>query len=331
MMIDYAYLTTLPSLARVRKNARQWDFFCWLLSQADEKGYAEVSVREYAAMKGIAHSTIQGWLISANFRPIIESTKMGKYTLVYFCKYASYVQKDGQSSAKVRPILGQSSANERPLAEKTEEKFPPAPPLKEENVRSEVATLQKKEKKAAGATFVPVESFEKRREHFWKDCEHCWHLHKDWPLEAVKSFYFFWSQPTQDGIYMKFELEQTFGLPHRMRSYFKHGHWLDAVGAAKLEAIKARGGNKAKTPTTAEIKRKEAELEAEKQEHERRARERIQQAMNSRSHEEAMLDPQYWLAMDVNNPDTLYRAQRDPRHLEAYKKAVEIAKRKENK
>ena len=71
-MIDYAYLTTLPSLARVRKNARQWDFFCWLLSQADEDGYAEVSVREYAAMNGIARTTIQSWLFSATFRPLLQ-------------------------------------------------------------------------------------------------------------------------------------------------------------------------------------------------------------------------------------------------------------------
>ncbi len=137
----------------------------------------------------------------------------------------------------------------------------------------------------------------------------------------------FWTEIMQDGIHMKFEVQNSWGTGYRMKWYIKRGHWLDAMQQAKLEAVTARGGNKAKTPTTAEIKRREAELEAEKQEHERRAREQIQQAMNSRSHEEAMLDPQYWLAMDVNNPDTLYRAQRDPRHLEAYKIAVEIAKK----
>jgi hypothetical protein len=329
-MIDYAYLTTLSSLARVRKNARQWDFFCWLLSQADEKGYAEVSVNEYALSHGIAESTVRHWLISRNFRELIEAISHKQRTIVYFCKYESYVNSEIVSSRISRETFANLSRNSRECSQDLKEKFPPAPPIKENYVKGKDASL-KQQQQAAGATFVPTEPFEVRRARFIDRCREVQRHHPEYTDEAVKSFIMFWTEIMQDGIHMKFEVQSSWGTGYRMKWYIKRGHWLDAMQQAKLEAVTARGGNKAKTPTTAEIKRKEAELEAEKQEHERRARERIQQAMNSRSHEEAMLDPQYWLAMDVNNPDTLYRAQRDPRHLEAYKKAVEIAKRKENK
>ena len=126
-MIDYAYLTTLSSLARVRKNARQWDFFCWLLSQADEDGYAEVSVREYAAMKGLPRTTVKDWLFSSTFRPLLEATKLGGRTLVFFCDYASYVNSEKKSSSISRPNFVHFSSTSAKVDEKTEEKFPPAP------------------------------------------------------------------------------------------------------------------------------------------------------------------------------------------------------------
>ena len=228
---------------------------------------------------------------------------------------------------KIRPLSVHFPSTSHKVDENTKEKFPPAPPIKENYVSGKDASLKQQQQQAAGATFVPMEPFEVRRARFIDRCREVQSHHSEYSDEAVKSFIMFWTEIMQDGIHMKFEVQSSWGTGYRMKWYIKRGHWLDAMQQAKLEAVKARGGNKAKTPTTAEIKRKEAELEAEKQEHERRARERIQQAMNSRSHEDAMLDPQYWLAMDVNNPDTLYRAQRDPRHLEAYKKAVEIAKK----
>ena len=89
-MIDYAHITTLPSLARIRKDPRQWDFFCWLLNQADEDGYAEVSVNEFAKLKHVPRTSVVYWLNSSTFRQLVEATKMGCRTLVFFCDYASY-------------------------------------------------------------------------------------------------------------------------------------------------------------------------------------------------------------------------------------------------
>ena len=83
-MIDTAYLSTLPSLARIRKNPRQWNFFCWMLSQAKEDGYAEVSVLEYSKAYGVAESTARGWLNSRMFRELIEAISEHNRTIVYF-------------------------------------------------------------------------------------------------------------------------------------------------------------------------------------------------------------------------------------------------------
>ena len=90
---------------------------------------------------------------------------------------------------------------------------------------------------------------------------------------------------------MKFELEKTFGIRFRMERYLKQGHWLDAMAKAKLDAVRNSRGGRGKTPTTEEIRRKEAALEEEKREHDRLNAQRIAAAANSRSREDAMCDP----------------------------------------
>ena len=130
---------------------------------------------------------------------------------------------------------------------------------------------------------------------------------------------------------MKFELEKTFGIRFRMERYLKQGHWLDAMAKAKLDAVQNRGGGRGRKPTTEEIRRKEAALEEEKREHDRLNAQRIAAAANSRSREDAMCDPRYWLAMGVENRDSYLRAKRDPRYLAAFNEAVEIAKKNAEK
>ena len=330
-MIDTAYLSTLPSLARIRKNPRQWNFFCWLLSQAKEDGYAEVNVREFSDMHQIPNSTVHSWLNSHTFRTLIETTRYNVRTLVYFSDYAIYMQKGKAKFAQCSHNTPESSHNVRTIVRDLEEKFPPAPPIKEEYVNGEVASLQEKEKKAAGATFHSDLSFDERRMEFWRECQAVMRKHPEYPQEGVKSFFLFWTEIMADGEHMKFEVQNSWGTGWRMWSYLDHGHWLTAMKKAKLDAVRARGGGRGKTPTTEEIRRKEAALEEEKREHDRLNAQRIAAAANSRSREDAMCDPRYWLAMGVENRDTYLRAKRDPRYLAAFNEAVEIAKKNAEK
>ena len=330
-MIDTAYLSTLPSLARIRKNPRQWNFFCWLLSQAKEDGYAEVSVCDYAKTHGMNESTVRSWLISRNFRGIIESISHNSRTIVFFCEFDSYATIPTENSLEFRGNFAESSRKVRGNPRDLEEKFPPAPPIKEEYVNGEVASLQEKEKKAAGATFHSDLSFDERRMEFWRECQAVMRKHPEYPLEGVKSFFLFWTEIMADGKHMKFEVQNSWGTGWRLWWYLDRGNWLTAMKKAKLDAVRARGGGRGKTPTTEEIRRKEAALEEEKREHDRLNAQRIAAAANSRSREDAMCDPRYWLAMGVENRDTYLRAKRDPRYLAAFNEAVEIAKKNAEK
>ena len=351
-MIDYAHITTLPSLAKIRKNPRQWDFFCWLLNQADEDGYAEVSVREFAASTGIAKSTLQSWLISATFRPLLEVTKYSGRTLVFFCNYASYTNNAGNNITESRPLFGHFSATVRPSGRNLKEKFPPAPPIKENNVGCKVATLQEQQQQAAGANFSSsaleevatpkpqpqprtAKQVEDARSRFWAQCCDVHNHHRDWPAEAVKSFFLFWTQWNQQEKKFKFELEDSWGTGYRMQWYIKRGHWLDQVQEAKLEQVKNGGGRssgvgrKSGTPTTAEIKQKELALAIEQEEHDRRAQAAITMMQNAKSHEDAKSDYRYWEGLGLDNPATLAMAQEKPEWLAAYNLAVQ--KRNEKK
>ena len=144
----------------------------------------------------------------------------------------------------------------------------------------------------------------------------------------LRSFFLFWTEPTLDGQLMKFELEKTFGIRMRMERYIIQGHWLTTMAKAKLDAVRNRGVSKTTPHTTADIRRKEAALEAEKKEHDRQSLANTASTLNCTNHTDALLDPQYWLACNVDDPFTRLQAQQDPRHLEAFNKACEIAKKK---
>ena len=351
-MIDYAHITTLPSLAKIRKNPRQWDFFCWMLNQADEDGYAEVSVREYAALKKLPNSTVNGWLKSDTFRTLIEVTKYKNGTLVFFCDYASYVSVSGHNSDTIRTKVGHNSDTFRPSVRNLKEKeFSPHTPFidKENNVGCKVATLQQQQQQAAGANFsssaldevatpkpqMPprtAKQVEEARGRFWAQCCDVHSHHRDWPAEAVKSFFLFWTQWNPEQKKFKFEMEETWGTGYRMKWYIKRGHWLDEVQQAKLEQVKNGGGGrgrKSNTPTTAEIKQKEIALAIEQEEHDRRAEAAITMMANAKSHEDAKADHRYWEGLGLDNPATLAMAQEKPEWLAAYNLALQ--KRDEKK
>jgi hypothetical protein len=176
---------------------------------------------------------------------------------------------------------------------------------------------------------------EDARGRFWAQCCDVHSHHRDWPAEAVKSFFLFWTQWNQQEQKFKFELEDSWGTGYRMQWYIKRGHWLDQVQEAKLEQVKNGGGRMGgggkmnNTPTTAEIKQKELALRIEQEEHDRRAQAAITMMQNAKSHEDAKSDYRYWEGLGLDNPATLAMAQENPEWLAAYNLAVQ--KRDEKK
>ena len=116
--------------------------------------------------------------------------------------------------------------------------------------------MVKKEKPASPKIFSLSEPIEKRRDRFWADICHSHALHREWPVEGVKSFFLFWTQPSKDGQRMLFEEEAHFGITYRMRSYLKYGQWLTDLHDAKLQLIKSK-------QAASELERKRAKAAAE--------------------------------------------------------------------
>ena len=329
-----------PSIVLLHKKAlsswvfadpRRWHLFCYLLMRADEKGYVEVSIRDYCKQYGQERSYVSRLLKMMEDEGICESIVSQKRTIIFLCNYARY----NGSGNKSEPIMSQNVANNVNISANTErKKSSPHTPFKEEkeNVGTEVATLQKKEKKAAdakislspdvaaaavtptaapppvpvaaavaptaaavtptaaqppvpaaaavtpiaaavvptaapppvpavaAAVVVPAGTLDERRKRFWADCCHCHALHREWPAEAVKSFFLFWTQLTQGGQLFKFEAETSWGISHRMASYIRQGRWLDEVAAAKLERIRnGGGGSRRGKPAVSELERRRYE------------------------------------------------------------------------
>ena len=188
----------------------------------------------------------------------------------------------------MRSISGQSEVNHVGISGNTErKKSSPHTPFKEEkeNVGTEVATLQQQQQQAAGAEIslspdssasekspaaavtpagtaavIPAGTLDERRQRFWADCCHCHARHREWPAEAVKSFFLYWTQLTQDGQRFKFETEAVWGIGHRMKWYIVHGRWLDTAQAAKLERIRnGGGGSRRGKPAVSELERRRYE------------------------------------------------------------------------
>jgi len=241
---------------------RRWHLFCYLLLRADEKGYAEVSVRDYCRQYGQERSFVQRLLKNMEDEGICESIVSQKRTIIFLCNYARYNGSETESE----PIMSQNAANNVNISADTErKKGSPHTPFKEEkeNATTEVATLQKKEKEAAGAEIslsVEQAPLEERRQRFWADCCHCHARHPEWPGEAVKSFFLYWTQLTQDGRRFKFETEAAWGIGHRMKWYIVHGRWLDTAQEAKLERIRGGGGGRGRgAASTSELERRRAQ------------------------------------------------------------------------
>ena len=258
-MIDLRpdFYNRIPSW--VKEDPRRLHLFLYLLDKIDEDGYVEFNAREYARLNNLTRATVRNILANLEKRAQIETICDHKATIVFICKYECYIMPTTQLQPNNDPITAQYEQEQK---DKKETKVPPCTPFKEkkekkENVAGVVASLQeKKEKPASPKIFSLSEPIEKRRERFWADICHSHALHRDWPVEGVKSFFLFWTQPSKDGQRMLFEEEAHFGITYRMKSYLRYGQWLTDLHEAKLQLIKAK-------QSSSELERKRAKAAAE--------------------------------------------------------------------
>ena len=243
----------------VGEDPRRLKLFLHLLSKMDEEGYVEISVRDFAKQLNMSREVASRILRNLEEHTIIEQISHQKRTIIFICKSERYIMSQHQYDTNMTPIQHQLPALQK---DKKETKVPPCTPFKEkkekkENVAGVVASLQeKKEKPASPKNFSLSEPIEKRRERFWADICHSHALHREWPVEGVKSFFLFWTQPSKDGQRMLFEEEAHFGITYRMRSYLKYGQWLTDLHDAKLQLIKSK-------QAASELERKRAKAAAE--------------------------------------------------------------------
>ena len=86
---------------------RRWYLFCYLLLRADEKGYAEVSVRDYCKQYGLEYSSVRRLLLKMEDEGICESIVNQKRTIIFLCNYARYNGFETESES----IMNSSFAN----------------------------------------------------------------------------------------------------------------------------------------------------------------------------------------------------------------------------
>ena len=283
--------------AWVKKDPRRLQLFMQLLNEAEQDGYAEFSVRGYAQAVGITHSAARSLMCGFESRHIIETINNTQTTLVFICDSGLYIE----STAHQQHTNSTPTAHSNEIQKEKQEKKPsPHTPYKEEkekkeNAEKEVTTFQKKEEKPRRGNFeavkkesavspgLPAESLDVRRQRFWADCRHCAARHADWPAEAVRSFFLFWSELNQAQTLMKFELEPTWGISHRMASYVQHGRWLTELAAARLSRVRG-----VKPKTEQDRQREQQARSIFEEEHNERERQWQERQRKKVTREEAM-------------------------------------------
>ena len=280
----------------VFENPLRWHFFFFLLSKADKKGWVDLSINHYCKIYDVSRKTILNILQKMEERSLIAQKGHNKGTWIYICDIKRYIGLGNTQGT----TTGQQRDNQ-PIQQKEEQEKKPSPqtPYKEENEKKEVAALPKKEKKpqaenssSVSATLsedgskpsVSEVSTDERRNRFWADCVHCAGHHPEWPKEAVRSFFLFWTQTVPDGRFA-FEAEPKWGISYRMASYITQGHWLDKMAEARLQRV---SGGKVVSKERAEYMAKNRALyeKAKAEEHDRMELQRQQARQNAITPEE---------------------------------------------
>ena len=284
-MREYVHLHRKALASWVFEDPRRWHLFSFLLMKADERGRVEVSVNDYAKKYGIDRSWLRRCINEMIDRNIIDQQTTNKRTIITICKYGDYntftieacAKSDQQTDNKARI---QEEEKEEMTKERTKERSKEEKEEEECKERGRFA-LRKEERTVR---FISNSSLEERRSRFWEEIKTYVNArHPEYPREAVHSFYLFWTQTVQipNGFggattIFAFEDERRWSLAHRLKSYIKHGDWLNQMREARLNSAR---GLKAKNKQQLDIEeRQRLAREIDRQEAAERERERDERA-----------------------------------------------------
>ncbi len=254
----------------------------YLLLNADEHGRAEVNLNDYAAKVNVPRSSIQ-YLIETMKRKGILSQEVRKEsakqpTTLNICKYVYYDDCENDNPQEIR----KESVNVKEKEKREGLSSPCTPFLQEKDKEREDLGLTRKKEPCGNFSL----SLEERRSRFWEKIKEYAKLHPEYPVEAVKGFYLYWTQEVvqqrEDGsqlTLLAFEAERKFGLPYRLSSFVKHGSWLKQVRDNRLARA---SGKKPKSAAQEDLEKrqKQARLieESERAERERKRDEQAEKA-----------------------------------------------------
>ena len=226
----------------VFQEPRRWHLFTYLLMRADEQGRAELSVNAYARSFGIDRSWLRRTLAEMADRHIIDQQTTNRTTIVTICKYATYnptatpPDLAGDQPATIAAVF-QEEREEETTKESSKERS------KEEEKEEESGrgTFSKKKSKKKYEElclfFERMGTIDVRRQRFRDEVGR----YSSWiPQHFRDSFFDNWAEATPDNRLMKFELEPTFGVGARLRSWMKHGKKLEDEHQARLARAQGR-------------------------------------------------------------------------------------------
>ena len=284
-MREYVHLHRKALASWVFEDPRRWHLFSFLLMKADERGRVEVSVNSYCSTYHLPRTTVLRLIEEMESRGILGQKTDNKRTIVTLCKYEVY----NTSTATMWTTNGQQTDNKARIQEEEKEEM-----TKERTKERSKEEKEEEECKERGrfalrkeertVRFISNSSLEERRSRFWEEIKTYVNArHPEYPREAVHSFYLFWTQTVQipNGFggattLFAFEDERRWSLAHRLKSYIKHGDWLNQMREARLNSAR---GLKAKNKQQLDIEeRQRLAREIDRQEAAERERERDERA-----------------------------------------------------
>ena len=284
-MREYVHLHRKIVASWVFEDPRRLQLFIYLLAKADERGVVRLSVNECAKRLDINRNSLRTILRQMEDEGVVHQQPTNKNTIVTLCKYAYYNtpitnnpptnHQQTTNKARIQEEEKEEMTKERTKERSKEEK-------EEEECKERGRFALRKEERTV--RFISNSSLEERRSRFWEEIKTYVNArHPEYPREAVHSFYLFWTQTVQipNGFggattIFAFEDERRWSLAHRLKSYIKHGDWLNQMREARLNSAR---GLKAKNKQQLDIEeRQRLAREIDRQEAAERERERDERA-----------------------------------------------------
>ena len=257
MATDYVHLHKKALSSWVFNDPRRWHFFSYLMMKADEKGYAEVSLREYSKVYGVENTWVRRCLKEFEEMEICDAIVHQKRHIVFICNYARY-NDSGEESAAIMPQKCHNNDDSDPSQKDKKEKVFPPDPLYKEKEKKECEEEEKKEPLTRGkkeldlvepaAENIPTwrihyhrprgitGTADERRAAFWQRLVENAAHYPDWPPEVIRRFFMDWTQTTLDGKYYKFEVLRP-AIPKEMTGYLSIHQAQQQLQQARLAAI----------------------------------------------------------------------------------------------